>query len=97
MGLLIPSLYVDHFHTSISNVYVSVGQSDVTVKNKPIDPYKGFWIYYNCGVWANQTLREKQTPFITQISNTIPYDSTIDVVQQVYNSLKKQYPDATDC
>ena len=96
MGLLIPSLYVDHFHTTVSNVYVAVGQNDVTLKNKQIDPYKGVWIYYMCGVWANPTLRQKQSPPLTHISNTIPYDSTIDVIQQVYNSLKQQYPGATD-
>jgi len=97
MGLLAPSVYLDQFGVSVSNVYIAVGQNDITIKTRKIDPYKGTWVKYQAGIWANQTLRDKQTSPISYISNTFTYESTVDVIQQVYSNIKFIVPNTTDC
>jgi hypothetical protein len=98
MGLLVPSIYVDSFKTTLSNVYLAVAENDINIRTRKIDPYKGTWVTYNCSVWASKELRDKRIDgLITNISNTFPYDSSTDIVQQVYSNIKLMALDAEDC
>jgi hypothetical protein len=96
MGINVPSLYVSHFKTTLNNVYVAVGQDDVTIKTSKIHPHKGTWVTYNCGVWADQETRETHLPPITKLSNTFPLVENVDIMQQVYTNIKLDAPNSTD-
>ena len=96
MGIIAPSLYIENFKTTINNVYVAVGSTDVTLKTSKVHPHKGTWVSYQCGVWPDQDSKGKLPQPMTSISNTFPYDSNVNIMEQVYTNIKLKAPDSID-
>lgn len=88
MGIVVESLYVEHFKTHINNVYIALAQRDITIRTSKISPYKGSWINYSYGVWASEEMRHSNPSPITTVECKVEYNSEVELHEHIYAHIK---------
>jgi hypothetical protein len=93
MGILIPEYTFDSVGIQVSNVYASTYRSEISITNEKV---RGIWLTFTYFIWASLDARQADKSFIGSVRKRVQYDDTIPIMTQVYNSIKQDYPDASD-
>jgi len=93
MGILIPEYFYDSVGIQLSNVYASTYRSEFSISNEKIN---GTWLTFTYFIWASFDARQANKLSVGSVQKRVQYDDTLPIMTQVYNSIKQDYPDASD-
>lgn len=99
MGIQITDPFTTHFGVALTNVYVSLAETDIMIiKDTNTNPSEPYTIYCNFSVHATYQARVDNKPTIDrcaiQLTSASPF--TTDIYTLVYNALKAQFPNYVD-